>query len=187
MKQWINDGFSKKKVRGLKRRCRTFSRYIDEQLDSFPIPKNPDPSYPGYASLHLRFDEFFTDSKKVPSSVRRFFVQTILKRIHCLLETRTEAQREYRIFYGFTPPDLGYSFITILFTKKGMESFYEGFFSREAEGERLIRLHHTQNLETEWGLHIPKGLNVKGYKPDVDDDEYEYDYQDEMWFVGRLD
>jgi hypothetical protein len=186
MKQWIIHNDSKKKVRGLRRRSRTFSKYITEQTESLPIAKNNDPSYLGYSYLNLSFDEFFIDSKKTPNSVRKFFVQTIINRIQHLIDIKTESEREYRVFCAFTPPNLLGSQITILFTKKGLESFYEGFFSREKEGRRFIPLHQDQSIEAEWGLHIPKGLDVRGYKKDVGDDDYYYP-QEEIWLIGELD
>ncbi|MFQ6391284.1 DUF3916 domain-containing protein [Priestia aryabhattai] len=185
MNQWTNNCYSKKKVRGLGRRYRTFSKYIDEQIDSLPTQNNTDPYYTGYTSLHLPFSMFFTDSKKVPRNVKRFFVQKIINRIQYLLDLRTEGQKEYRIFCNFNSSDLEDSSILILFTKKGMESFYQGFFSTEIEEAPFIRLDHTQNFEAEWGITIPKGLSVKGYKPR--NTKYEDEVQDEIWFIGRLD
>ncbi len=185
MNQWTHNSYSKKKVRGLGRRYRAFSKYIDEQLDSLPTTDNIDPYYTGYTSLHLSFAMFFTDSKKVPSNAKRFFVQKIINGVQYLLDLRTEEQKEYRIFCIFNSSDLEGSSILILFTKKGMESFYEGFFSTEIEEAPYIHLHHTQNLEAEWGINISEGLSVKGYKPCNTD--YEDEVQHEIWFIGRVD
>jgi hypothetical protein len=51
MQRWNFDNSSKKKVRGLKRKCRTFIKYITEYTDSLPNPD--DYSYLGYWHLHL--------------------------------------------------------------------------------------------------------------------------------------
>jgi hypothetical protein len=185
MNQWTQNCYSKKKVRGLGRRYRAFSKYIDEQTDSLPMPNNIDPNYKGYSSFHIPFSRFFTDSKNVSINVKRFFVQKVINRVHYLLDIRTEIQKEYRIFCSFNSSDLEEASILILFTKKGMESFYEGFFNTEIEEAPFIRLHHTQNLEEKWGINIPKELNIKGYKPIDTGDEYED--QHEIWFIGRLD
>ncbi|MFE7083786.1 DUF3916 domain-containing protein [Priestia megaterium] len=184
MNQWKHNSYSKKKVRGLGRRYRAFSKYIDEQLDSLPTPGNIDPYYTGYTSLHLSFSKFFTDSKKIPINARRFFVQKIINGVQHLLNLRTEEQEEYRIFCIFNLSDLEGSSIQILFTKKGMESFYQGFFGTEIEETPFLRLLHTQNLKEKWGINIPKELDVKGYEPIDTEDEYEGQY--ETWFIGRL-
>ncbi|MCJ7983152.1 DUF3916 domain-containing protein [Priestia sp. OVL9] len=185
MNQWTQNCHSKKKVRGLGRRYRTFLKYIDEQIVSLPVRNNIDPNYKGYTSLCIPFSRFFTDSKNVSINVKRFFVQKIINKIQYLLDIRTETHNEYRIFCSFNSSDLDGSGILILFTKKGMDSFYEGFFSTETKEAPFIRLHHTQNIEEKWGINIPKELNVQGYKP-IDTD-YEYENQHEIWFIGRLD
>ncbi|MFP5109528.1 DUF3916 domain-containing protein [Neobacillus sp. C211] len=181
MKQWFTHSHSKKKLRGLKRKCRTFSNYITEKTEYFPLPKNNDPSYPGYSTLQICFDDFFPDSKKTPNSVRKFFVQTIINRIKLLIDMKTESQREYRVFCTFPLPNLIGAQITILFTKKGLESFYEGLFSQEADGHRLISLN--PDLEIEWGLHLPNGVDVKGFRADGEDNDYP---SDEIWLIGIL-
>lgn len=48
----------KKKVRGLGRRLSTFSKYLNEQIDSLPVQNNKDPNYKGYTSLHIPFSMF---------------------------------------------------------------------------------------------------------------------------------
>ncbi|MBW0933581.1 DUF3916 domain-containing protein [Priestia megaterium] len=184
MNQWNHNCYSKKKVRGLGRRLRIFSKYLNEQIDSLPVQNNKDPNYKGYTSLHIPFSMFYTHSKNVPINVKRYFVQKIVNKIQYLLDIRTETQKEYRIFCSFNSSDLDDSVILILFTKKGMDSFYEGFFSTEIDEAPFIRLHQTQNLENKWKINIPEGLSVKGYKPI--DAEYEYENRDEIWFIGRL-
>ncbi len=47
MNQWNQNCYSKKKVRGLGRRLRTFSKYLNEQIDSLPVQNNKDPNYEG--------------------------------------------------------------------------------------------------------------------------------------------
>ncbi|WP_420490981.1 DUF3916 domain-containing protein [Neobacillus drentensis] len=126
------------------------------------------------------FDDFFPDSKKTPNSFRKFFVQTIINGIKHLIVTKTESQREYRVFCTFPLPHLVGAQITILFTKKGLDSFYEGLFSQEVEGHRLIYLN--PDFEIEWGLHLPNGLDVKGFKADDEDKDYS---SDEIWLIGE--
>ncbi|TDK61769.1 DUF3916 domain-containing protein [Bacillus salipaludis] len=178
MNQWVTYNCSKKKVRGIKRKSRTFLNYITEQTDALPISKNSDPDYSGYTYLHLNFDDFFPDSRKTPNSVRRMFLQTVINRIQHLISTKTELQREYRIFCVFSLPNFVGAKIVILYTKKGLESFYEGFFSREAEGHKIISLQN--DLESDWGLHLQKGLDVKGYEIEGENSP------DGLWLIGEL-
>lgn len=69
MKRWNFDNGSKMKVRGVKRKCRTFIGYITEYTDSLLNPD--DYSYLGYWHLYLPFNEDFIDSKNTPNSVRK--------------------------------------------------------------------------------------------------------------------
>ncbi|WP_165976253.1 DUF3916 domain-containing protein [Bacillus salipaludis] len=185
MSEWENENNSKKKVRGLKRRCRNFFKYLTEQTDSLPAPKNDDPSYPSYSVLRLNFDKFFTDSKKTPNSIRKLFIQTVINRTHYLIQMRGESQKEYRIFCTFYLPNLDGAAIIILFTKNGLESFYEGLFHREPEGMQLISLHQDRNIEKELGLIVPKGLGIKGFR--AEDDDYINFHSYEIWLIGILE
>ncbi|MGG3468691.1 DUF3916 domain-containing protein [Neobacillus pocheonensis] len=181
MKRWVIENFSKKKVRGLKRRCRTFIKYLDEKTDSLPIPKNCDPNYQGYSALSLSFEDFFTDSQKIPNSVRKLFVQTIINRTIHLINSKTGLQREYRIFCIISSRGLMSAHIAVLYTKKGLESFYKGLFSREEESVGAQLTAFSPENVSEWGLIVPAELDVKGYK-------FYGDFsQDGIILIGELD
>ncbi|MCM3654494.1 DUF3916 domain-containing protein [Metabacillus litoralis] len=78
-------------------------------------------------------------------------------------------------------PRLFDSQIVVLFDKKD----FEGFFDRDTEEQRWIPLLSDRNIKKEWGLEIPEGLAVKGYKQIINDENYAY--EGGLWFIGELD
>ncbi|MGF6949779.1 hypothetical protein QF028_002284 [Neobacillus sp. B4I6] len=109
MKQWNVYNYSKQKARGLRRRCSTFSRYIYEHTESLITI--------GGSHLGLNFHKFFGDTSKVPNSVRKFFVQTIINRVQHLISLKTEAEKEYRVICVFTLPELDNTLIITPYPK----------------------------------------------------------------------
>ena len=179
MQRWNFDNGSKKKVRGLKRKCCTFIKYITEYTDSLPNPD--DYSYLGYWHLHLPFNEAFIDSKNTPNSVRKLCMQTVINQVQHLIDIKTESEKAYRVYTLISLPRLFDSQIVVLFDKKD----FEGFFDRDTEEQRWIPLPSDRSIKSEWGLEIPERLAVKGYKEIINDDDYVY--EGELWFIGELD
>ncbi|MGE6367237.1 DUF3916 domain-containing protein [Bacillus paramycoides] len=107
----------KKKIRGLKRRCRTFLKCITE--DTIFLPNYHDHSDLGCWDLYLPFNKFFIDYINTPNSVKKFFIQTAINRVQYLIDIKTELEKEYRIYFVISLPNLRVSNILVLFSKKG--------------------------------------------------------------------
>ncbi|MGF6949034.1 hypothetical protein QF028_001539 [Neobacillus sp. B4I6] len=177
MKQWKVYNYSKQKARGLRRRCRNFSRYILEHTESFTTI--------GGSHLWFNFYKFFGDTPKIPNSVRKFFVQTIINRAQHLISLKTDAEKEYRVICVFRLPELEQTLILIPPTQSAYERFFDGFFSAEKYGRKAIPIHQDY-FESEWGFIIPQGLDVQGYRIEINEDEDDHWTQEEVWFIGEL-
>lgn len=51
-------------------------------------------------------------------------------------------------------------------------------------GRKAIPIHQDDYLESEWGFIIPQGLDVRGYRIEIYEDN-NWD-QEEVWFIGEL-
>ncbi|PFK67194.1 hypothetical protein COJ21_24315 [Priestia megaterium] len=178
MHRWKFDNGLKKKTRGIKRKCRTFVNSITEYTTSLPSPE--DNSYLGYWHLHMPFNESFIDSKNTSNSVRKLCMQTMINRMQHLIDTRTELEKEYRIYILISLPKLFDSQIVVLFDKEDLN----GFFDRNTEEQSWIPLPSERSIEKEWGLEIPENLVIKGYKETINDEDYFH--EGELWFIGEL-
>jgi len=167
---------SRKKVRGLKRRCRSFSRFLCERTSSFPIDNNHKPSY-----VSAPLSQFFISIKRTPASVRKFYAQEFINRVNYLIDQKTDAEMEHRIFCVLSLPNLNLASIVKLYSERGLERFYEGLFYRNEETNMVVSLPPIHNDENEWGLYIPEGLQIKRYKIDAS-----YPGQ-EVWLIGNLE
>ncbi|PGZ08405.1 hypothetical protein COE30_12965 [Bacillus cereus] len=171
-----------KKIRGLKRRCRTFLKCITEDTNS--LPNYHDHSDLGSWHLYLPFNKFFIDYMNTPNSVKKFFIQTAINRVQYLIDIKTETEKEYRIYFVISMPNLQVSNILVLFSKRGIERFWEGFLGRDMKEQSFYSLPQDDNIRAKLGLYIPKGLDIRGYKEVVG--SYNYPPEEEVWFVGEL-
>ncbi|MGG2014008.1 DUF3916 domain-containing protein [Bacillus sp. S10(2024)] len=182
MKQSIWDSGSKKKTRGLRRVFRNFLKYTTMHT-SF-LPNANDHSELGCCSIHLPFNPSYTHAKRNSNSIKRFYLQKAINRVEHLIHLKTVNEKEYRIYFGVSFPNLHTSNILIVFSKQGIERFFEGFLGRYMDGPQWVSLPQERDIGKEFGLHIPKELQVKGYTeifthPDYNDKE--------IWFIGELD
>jgi len=174
---WLVLSNSKKKVRGIKRRCRSFSRFLSERTSAFPI----DNTNKGASHVITSFDHFFkVPKRRNHTPLRRFYAQYFVNQVQQLIDQKTDAQEEKRIFCVLSLPKLDLSAIIKIFTKRGLERFYDGLFYRNEEYKMVEPLPPVHSIENEWGLYIPEGLQIKRYKITS------YSGQ-EVWLIGNLE
>lgn len=65
------------------------------------------------------------------------------------------------------------------------DSYFEGFFERNDQYQKWIPISKDRNFESEWGIHIPENLNVKGFNEVITDEDGEI-HSGEIWFIGEL-
>jgi len=177
---WNNN--SKKKTRGLRRAFRNFLKYTTMHTSS--LPNANEQSALGCWSIHLPFNPSYMNSKRKSNSIKRFYLQTAINRVEHLIHLKTTVEKEYRIYFGVSFPTLQTSNILIVCSEQGIERFFEGFLGRYMDGPQWVSLPQERNIEKEFGLHIPKELQVKGYTEIFTDSDYN---DKEIWFIGELD
>ncbi|KEK23785.1 DUF3916 domain-containing protein [Bacillus gaemokensis] len=182
MKQGIRNNRPKKKIRSLRRACRNFLTYTNKHTSS--LPNANEQSALGCWSIHLPFHPSYMNSQRKSNSIKRFYLQTAINRLEHLIDIKTTAEKEYRIYFVVSFPNLHTSNILIVFSKQGIERFFEGFLGRYMDGPQWISLPQERDIEKEFGLLIPKGLQVKGYTEIFTDADYN---DKEIWFIGELD
>ncbi|MBZ5753895.1 DUF3916 domain-containing protein [Metabacillus sp. DBTR6] len=121
------------------------------------------------------------DSGNTPNSVRNLCMQTVINQVQHLIDIKRESEKAHRVYTLISLPRLFDSQIVFLFDKKD----FEGFFDRDTEEQRWIPLLSDRSIKKEWGLEIPEGLAVKGYKQIINDENYAY--EGGLWFIGELD
>jgi len=172
---------SKKKIRGLRRVCRNFLKSTIAHTSS--LPNATETSSLGCWSIHLPINPSYMNSKRKSNSMKRFYLQTAINQVEHFIHMKTKVEKEYRIYLGVSFPNLHTSNIFIVFSKQGIERFFEGFLSGYMDGPQWIPLLQERDIEKEFGLHIPKELQVKGYREIFTDDNYN---DKEIWFIGEL-
>ncbi|MFB7142527.1 DUF3916 domain-containing protein [Gottfriedia sp. NPDC056225] len=167
----------KKKIRGLRRRFRTFNKYILEREGVLPIPKDTSDNYIGYQSYELLFERIFPGFSSYRQKVKNSFFQSVIDFVGYLNSLKTGNEKEYRIFCSFLFPDLPYAQVIIIYTKTGMESYYDGLLGRKTNEHRFNPIFNTNHFSENYSLTVPKELKVIGYE-DADDGDIE------VWLIG---
>ncbi len=148
------------------------------------LPNANEQSALGCWSIHLPFNSSYMHAKRNSNSIKRFYLQTAINRIEHLIHLKTTVEKEYRIYFGVSFPNLQTSNILIVCSEQGIERFFEGFLGRYMDGPQWVSLPQERNIEKEFGLHIPKELQVKGYTETFTDSDYN---DKEIWFIGELE
>lgn len=169
-----------KKVRGKTRKFRNFRNNIEEWSQSLPVPPDLSPSYLGCKSYSFDMYEDFGDFSNFPKSQKREFLQMIINFVKALHDLKTEKEKEYRIICFLPLPNIYRILVMIGYTRAGLESFYAGL-NHNGEFNKEFSLSNAQYLQNEWSLHIPDGLEVKGFEGN--DGSFE---RDSIWFVGNV-
>lgn len=63
---------------------------------------------------------------------------------------------------------------------------FDGFFDRDSEWQRWIPLGPDRDLQKEWGVTVPEGLGINGFKETLIEEDGKV-YEQELWFIGELD
>jgi len=182
LKQSIGNNGSKKKTRGLRHACRNFLQYTTIHTNS--LPNANEQSALSSWSIPLPFNPSYMHSKRKSNAIKRFYLQTAINRVEHLIRIKTTTEKEYRIYFVVSFPNLHASNILIVCSKQGIERFFEGFLGRYMDGPQWIPLPQERDIEQECGLHIPNELQVKGYTEIFTDSDYN---DKEIWFIGKLD
>jgi hypothetical protein len=175
--QWKFDNGSKKKIRGLRRRYKTFVNDLTDLTKTMPIPNDYGL---GYWHLHLPFSQECIDSKNTPNKFRRDIMQKLIVRVEHLINIKTKEQSDYCIYAIISLPNLFDSQILVIPDK----SWFGGFFERNSAEQKWIPLDSERNLIKEWNLVLSSDLKVQGFKEIISDDEF--NYEGEIWFIGEL-
>ncbi|MFG3613541.1 DUF3916 domain-containing protein [Rummeliibacillus stabekisii] len=165
-----------KKVRGVKRQSNNIIKRMEENTLEFPTD-----FYNGYWHLHIPVTQDFVNSDKTPKKVKRLCIQTLVERAEHLIACKPNDKEKYRVVVAIDLPNLGDSQIIVF---KG-DSHFKDFFNRNDEEQKWLHLSDDRNIQTEWGLSIPKELQISGFK-EVITDEDGYHYESEIWFIGEL-
>ncbi|GGI11691.1 DUF3916 domain-containing protein [Gottfriedia solisilvae] len=179
------DYSDKKKIRGLKRRFRNLNRYILEREEVLPIPPNDSSTYRGYRSYVFDFGRDFPGFHRYPERIKKRVYQSLIDFTYNLNQLKGDSEKEYRIFCCLTTPDIDYAAVSILFTRSGMESFYDGLLGRRNLNPDQYQL--TTNREVlchELDVWIPNELDVKGIIREDEDGELQ---GKQIWLIGSFE
>lgn len=177
MNRWKFDNLSSKKVRGLRRRKKNLINTLHEMTEQLP---NPSDYGLGYWHLHLPFDQGFINSNKAPNKLRKEIMQILINRVSHLKNLKTPSQEQYRIYTVISLPNLFDSQIAVIPDR----SWFNGFFERDGQEQKWLPLNSYRDLIKEWKLNLPPGLEVKGFKEIISDEDYYY--EGEIWFIGEF-
>lgn len=142
----------------------------------------PDPSNYGlgYWHLHLPFAQGYIDTNKTPNKLRREIIQILINRVFHMKNLKTPLHDGYRIYTLISLPNLFDSQIAVIPDR----SWLNGFFQRDTQEQKWLPLGMQRNLIKEWKLNIPPGLEVKGFREIIVEEDYYY--EGEVWFIGEL-
>jgi len=171
---------NRKKIRGLKRRIRAFTKELNELTRDFPEDLSND-----YWEFHLpNQGSKWVNSVKTPFNVRKQCLQILINRTKHLIEKKPAHYKDTRVMLMI---DFHYWHATkiVIFSVKNNEglSLY-----REENYIRMVVLDDSRSLPKEWSLTIPDGVEVKGIKEEIKDLELVDDdiFGGEIWFIGEL-
>ncbi len=171
---------NKKKIRGLKKKCRAMVEALIAQTSEFPIDYNSEE----YWHYHLPVAQSFIDSKHTPQSVRRLCIQTMIDRTQFLSQHKPKNAKSCRVLCLVCLPDLWSSVITIF----SSQNYFIHFFDRNNPWQRWTPLIH-KDIAKEYNLIIPSNFQVKSYKHECFDDDNPsiVTYVGEIWAIGELE
>lgn len=66
------------------------------------------------------------------------------------------------------------------------DSHFERFFNRNDEFQKWIPLTKERSFESDWGINIPKDMDVLGFKEEITDEDGEI-YKRDIWFIDELE
>jgi len=171
-------GLSDKKIRGIKRRCRSMVEELTLSTDSFPVEAHEGD---GFWHLHLPVAESFIDSYKTPVSVRRLCVQTLVNRVQYLRSIKPQSTQKIRVVATITLPCLWDSQLIVFYG----DEYYGNFFKRDNEYQTWVLQDSHKKLLEEFNLVVPEGLVVRNYLEKITDGENEF--KNQLLFIGELD
>ena len=164
------------KIRGVKRKTAQMVRRIEEETDSFPVD-----FYQDYWHLHMPVAEAFIDSAATPLRVRKQLIQLLIDRTVHLIAQKPPDTDLFKVVALVSLPRLFDSQLIVFQGRKHLD----GFFDRDTEWQRWIPLGLERDLRKEWGITVPKGLGIIGFKEILVEENGEM-YERELWFVGEL-
>ncbi|MCM3672031.1 DUF3916 domain-containing protein [Mesobacillus maritimus] len=165
-----------KKVRGLKRRTNNFVNRLEANTLEFPTQ-----FYNDYWHLALPVAQDFISSNKTPKKIKRLCIQTLVDRAEHLIDLKPDDHTKCRVVVAVEFPGLWGSQIIVF---KG-DSYFKHFFNRNHQDQKWFPLSDQRNIHTEWGLAVPDGWQITGFKEVITDEDGSR-YEGERWFLGEL-
>jgi hypothetical protein len=141
----------------------------------------PSDFYNGYWHLHLPVAQDFISSSKTPFGIRKICIETLLSRAEHLIKIKPITIEKTRVVVAIDIPGLWNSQIIVF----SGNSYFESFFERNDQFQKWLPIIKDRNLESEWRVHIPENLYIKGFNEKIIDEEGEV-YSGEIWFIGEL-
>ncbi len=151
-------------------------KYIRESISAYPTKLSADESF---FHIHLPLAQSFIDSPRLPQSVKRLCLQTLVEGIVHLIKSRPHTQAS-RVVAALTQPSLWGSQIIIFLN----EEYFRDFFIREDDVQQWIPLPDDSSFLRKWSIVLPPGLSIRGYKEIMSDTDFHY--EGEIWFIGEL-
>ncbi len=167
---------NKKKVRGAKRKAKQMLRDINESISQFP---DVDLEY-GYWHMHLPVAQTLIDSLKTPMYIRKLCVQSLINGVEKLIDIRPKFNVSSHVVASIDLPHLWHSQIIVFFG----DEYFNDFFKRDNDYQKWTPLSKERSLIREWNLYLPEKLDFKGYKEEINDEDFKA--INELWFVGEL-
>lgn len=166
---------NRRKVRGIKRKCQSMVKRLIMLTEHFPHEE------PDYWHLYLPASRSFIDSPKTPQAVKRLCIQTLVDRVHHLIEIKPQSKVPTRVIASIDLRNLWESQIIIFFS----EESFKNFFNRNSVYHKWIPIPNSRSFKKAWKLDVPRGLKIQGFKDVITGSDVSY--VGEMWLVGEID
>lgn len=168
---------SRKKTRGMRRKCREMVREIYEGTNEFPCLDYDGNSFWG---LKPPFARYFIESSRTPHAVRRLCVQTLIDRAAHLVRLRPPELKSARVVVVISLPEMWSSELIVFFDGE----YFANFFRRTDSYQQWKRLRPDIRLTRRWNLRVPDNfLEATFYEKILDDG---YRYSGIIWAIGEL-
>ena len=165
-----------KKVRGNKRRLRSFKRHLAESMPSFP---SEEMQGSGYWHLHMPCSGAWIDQSTSPTRMRKECVAAILEATKHLSDIRPK-ETKARVICSIAWPALWASQIIIFFGNE----YFDHFFNRTRPEQTWLLKKEGWLTET-FSLEIPSDFEERKYHETIKDEGYQF--EDDLIFIGQFE
>ncbi len=110
-------------------------------------------------------------------------MQAMIDKVEHLISIKPKSNTKTRVVAHINETSLWYSEITIFFG----EEYYSNFFTRNSKFQTWNEMPENQSLVKKNHLIIPAGLTIKGYFELLGDEDDDWEWQNNLWYIGELD